>query len=91
MKMIDKIESRTGKDQLRNVLGYLNCHDAEWETSFRGLIDLDKLNCSYLHHAQVNRGRLSDSEMQYFCDLMKEISAMVSNDQLYQVCSRRTC
>jgi hypothetical protein len=46
---------------------------------------MDQLNCSYLHHAQINKGRLSDEEMEYFFELMKDVAAMVSNDQLYQV------
>ncbi len=49
---------------------------------------MDQLNCSYLHHAQINKGRLSDEEMEYFFELMKDVAAMVSNDQLYQVLKR---
>ena len=44
---------RTGKDQLKNVLGYLNSRNTDWEIPFRSVIQLDNLNCSYLHHAQV--------------------------------------
>ena len=46
---------RTGKDQLKNVLGYLNSKDTDWEIPFRSVIQLDELNCSYLHHAEVIR------------------------------------
>ena len=33
----------------------------------------------------MNKGRLDESEMEYFFELMKDVAAMVTNDQLFQV------
>jgi hypothetical protein len=36
-------------------------------------------------YIQTDRQTESDDEMEYFFELMKDVAAMVSNDQLYQV------
>jgi hypothetical protein len=34
---------KTGKEQLKSVLGYLNKNDHSWETQFKGTVNLENL------------------------------------------------
>ena len=76
---------KTGKEQLKSVLGYLNKNDHSWETQFNGTVNLDSLQKAYLHNDNVSLGRLDHGSTIYFCELIKEISDMVTNDQLFQL------
>ena len=76
---------KTGKEQLKSVLGYLNKNDHAWESQFRDTVNLDQLQKSYLHNDNVSLGRLDHGSASYFFELMKEIADMVTNDQLFQL------
>ena len=76
---------KTGKDQLRVILGHLGPDDDSWEDRYKE-IDLDRLTGSYLNDPEINHGRLDESGIRCFFDVLKEISQIVSNDQLFQLC-----
>jgi len=76
---------KTGKDQLRVILGHIGHEEDSWEQRYKW-IDLDRLSGSYLHEPEINHGRLDESGIRCFFNIMKEISQIVSNDQLFQLC-----
>jgi hypothetical protein len=75
---------KTGKGQLKVILGFLNPADHSWEDQF-GSLDLNLLKGSYLNEPEINHGRLDESNIRCFFDVMTEISRMVSNEHLFQL------
>ena len=75
---------KTGKGQLKAILGFLNPNDNSWETQF-GSIDLNLLKGSYLNEPEINHGRLDELNIKCFFEVMREISRIVSNEQLFQL------
>jgi len=74
---------RTGKEQLRVILGHIG--DSSWEHLYNKAIDLDCLKGSYLNEPEINHGRLDEFKIRSFFEVMNEISMMVSNDHLFQL------
>ena len=76
---------KTGKLQIKSILGYLNKNETAWESQFENVIDLDSLQKTNLYNYNVSHGKLDSCSASYFIELMKDIEQMVSNDQLYQL------
>ena len=75
----------TGKDQVKHIMGYLNTQNDEWENDFRHMTDLDSLECSYLHKAELNLGKWDESSLKCYFDIFNDISHMCSNDHKFQL------
>jgi len=76
---------KSGKDQLKSVLGYLNKNDRDWESEFKSIINLESLQKAFLHDDNVNHGRMDHGSAKYMFEMTKEIADMVSNEQLFQL------
>jgi hypothetical protein len=75
----------TGKDQLRLYLGHLGSGNTDWEIPFGVFFNLDELKPANLLMSEVNLGKLSSPQMEYFKVLLQETWELVSNVQIFQL------
>ena len=76
---------KTGKSQLKGILGYLDKNETSWESQFENVIDLKSLQQAFLYNYNVSHGKLDNGNASYLFELMKDVEQMVSNDQLFQL------
>jgi hypothetical protein len=76
---------KRGKDQVRNIIGVIDSRDRNWENRFSNSIDLDSLKCSYLHEPELNLGRMDQSSINCYFEILRELSEFCFNDHIYQV------
>jgi hypothetical protein len=81
-----RIEIQTsGKDQFKQIVGVIDSNKTDWENEYNQSIDIDKFKSSYLHKKELNLGKLDALSIQSYFDILKDLSKMCSNHQLYQL------
>jgi hypothetical protein len=76
---------KSGKEQVKHIMGLLNVHNHDWEDDFQQVTDLDALECSYLHRPELNLGKWDDSSLVSYFEIFNDISQLCKNDQIFQL------
>ena len=77
--------ARSGKDQIRQLLGNLDHQDTSWQSGIENLELLDNTKPAFLHTPCINKGRIDAAGIDFIKELMEEVAKMVQNDQIYQL------
>jgi len=77
--------ARSGKDQIRLLLGNLDHQDTSWQNGIENIELLDNTKPVFLHTPCINKGRIDEAGIDFINDLMKDVAKMVHNDQIYQL------
>ena len=76
---------KTGKDQLKNILGIIDSKDKTWENQFSGIVDLDSLKAGYVQDPAINVGQLDSVSKQFVVKLFQDVSELCSNDETFKL------
>jgi hypothetical protein len=76
---------KTGKDQFKHVIGVLDCANQTWEAKYNRYIDLDSLKSNYINRKEVNSGLWDEATIRCYFEIMKDLSKMCENVQVFQL------
>ena len=83
-KMISILQSnssKTGKEQLKNFLGYLDPENRSWEAGFNGIVDLEELGMIPIHKSSPLGRKLSNSQTAFITQLLNNVDELFNYDQ----------
>lgn len=84
--MAAKVEGlKTGKDQLKSILGHFDPADSSWEADFTNHINLDNLKVVYLVDSKLNLGKLDNESVELYNQTLKDLTPIIENEQNFQL------
>ena len=76
---------QTGKGQFMNEIGIIDTNNAEWESDFIDIYNLNSMQSHYISESELNLGKLEPKSLTFFATTVKELSEICFNDQIYQL------
>jgi len=77
--------AKSGKQQFQLFMGVISSEDKTWEDRFKGFVDLDNLQTALTQKHKDNFRKLDNSSAMYLVQLLKDVSAILGDDQTFQL------
>jgi len=76
---------KTGKEQLKSILGHFDPNYNAWEADFNQQTDLNSLKAVYLIDTKLNRGRLDQESVDLCNNTLRDLTPILKNKENYQL------